>query len=328
MPLLIPDTQRRTLDEITDRLDLSTGDSSSKRSAFWLMLVLSGTIAVAGVVSDSTATVIGAMIVAPLSTPILGIGLGIVTGRGSLVLRSLGYVAAGIVLVTVLGMVVAQLLPNPGSVLSNSQVLGRTSPTLVELLAALATGLAGAIAITRRDVGDVLPGVAIAISLVPPLGVVGVCLGSGAPSLALGAFILFASNVIAMVITSVAVMTYGGYNREALKDASDSRRRDARAYVVLAIALVLVAIPMVVNSLSSLWSRQIADATTSWLDAGGIQDAEVTDVSWSGDKVTVSILGPQQLPPIGNLQSSIDALVPWDPQVIVVHTVGARQSAG
>ncbi|MFW0793561.1 TIGR00341 family protein [Gordonia sp. CPCC 205515] len=328
MSILIPDSQRRTLDEITDRLDLGVGDARAKRSAFWIMLVLSGVIAVSGVVADSTATVIGAMIVAPLSTPILGIGLGIVSGRGALILKSVGLVAAGIVLVTLLGVVIAQLLPNPVNVLSNSQVLGRTSPTLVDLLAALATGLAGAVAITRRDVGDVLPGVAIAISLVPPLGVVGVCLGSGAPSLALGAFILFASNVIAMVITGVAVMTIGGYNREALEDAPPSRRRDTRAYLILAIALVVVAIPMVLNSLSSLWSRQIADATTSWLAAGGAQDAEVTSVGWSGDKVTINILGPEKLPPIANLQSAVDDLVPWDPQVIVVHTVGGRQTSG
>ena len=214
---LVPPTQRRSLDEVTDRLDLAVGDSRSKRSAFWIMLTLSGTIAVAGVVGDSTATVIGAMIVAPLSTPILGIGLGIVAARGSLILRSIGYVVAGIVLVTVLGVILAQLLPNPETVLTNSQVLGRTSPRLVDLLAALATGLAGAIAITRRDVGDVLPGVAIAISLVPPLGVVGVCLGSGAPSLAIGAFVLFASNVVAMVITSVVVLTVAGYGREAVE---------------------------------------------------------------------------------------------------------------
>ncbi|MBO8150858.1 DUF389 domain-containing protein, partial [Rhodococcus erythropolis] len=75
---------------------------------------------------DSTATVIGAMIVAPLSTPILGVGLGITTGRGALVGRSLVYVVGGICLVVVLGVAFAQVLPNPSNVLTNSQVLGRT----------------------------------------------------------------------------------------------------------------------------------------------------------------------------------------------------------
>ena len=323
---LIPGSQRRTLDEIVERLDFSVGDGTAKRSAFWLMLTLSGIIAVSGVVADSTATVIGAMIVAPLSTPILGIGLGIATGRGRLVLASVGYVLAGVILVTILGVVFAQLLPNPTNVLSNSQVLGRTSPTLVDLLAALATGLVGAIAITRRDVGDVLPGVAIAISLVPPLGVVGVCLGSGAPSLALGAFVLFASNVVAMIITSLVVLTIAGYGREAadLAGAEHPRAPRRRAYAALAVALVVVTVPMVANSLSSLWSRQIATAAESWLGSGGNDSSEVTGVSWTGSTVTVSVLAPQDLPPIDELQTTVDELVPWDPEVVVVHTVGER----
>ncbi|MEE4024357.1 TIGR00341 family protein [Gordonia sp. PKS22-38] len=325
---LIPDSQRRTLDELRERLDFDAGERSSKRSAFWIMLTLSGIIAVSGVLADSTATVIGAMIVAPLSTPILGIGLGIVTARARLVLSSFTYVLSGLVLVTFFGWLFAQLMPDPISVLSNSQVLGRTSPTLVDLFAAIATGFAGAIAITRRDVGDVLPGVAIAISLVPPLGVVGVCLGTGSPSLALGAFVLFASNVIAMIITSIVVFTTAGYGREAVTEATHEGQaapRRGRVYVILTAALIVVAVPMIINSLSSLWSSQIAAAADSWLTDAGDTGGEVTDVSWSGSTVTVSVLAPQELPPIDDLQTTVDDLVPWDPEVVVVHTVGGRQ---
>lgn len=322
LDVVIPPSQRRDLGELEDRLDLSVGDPAAKRSAFWVMLTLSAVIAVAGVVSDSTATVIGAMIVAPLSTPILGVGLGITVGRGSLIVRSLLYIAAGIVLVVVLGVAFAQLLPNPGSVLSNSQVLGRTSPTLMDLTAALATGLVGAVAVARRDVGDVLPGVAIAISLVPPLAVVGVCLGSGAGSLAAGAFVLFASNVVAMIITATVVLVTAGYSR--VNGAAGTRWR--RAYAILAVALIVVAVPMVVNSLASLWSRQVSGAAQQWL--GSTLGAEVTDVAWQGDTVTVSVLGPAELPPIDELEDSVDALLPWDPELQVVHTVGSRVEPG
>ncbi|WP_068024969.1 DUF389 domain-containing protein [Nocardia mexicana] len=318
MQYLLPDSQRRSLDELTDRLDLSVGDSSAKRSAFWIMLVLSAVIAISGVAGDSTATVIGAMIVAPLSVPILGIGLGIATGRGRLVGRSLLLVLAGVAVVILLGFLFAQLLPNPVSVLSNSQVQGRTSPTLMDLTAALATGLVAAVAITRRDVGDVLPGVAIAISLVPPLAVVGVCLGSGAPALGLGALVLFVSNVVAMILTTTAVLVGVGYGREA--GAATPRR--GRAYLVLTAALVLVALPMTVNSLASLWAGQISDAAKDWLrDTPG---AEVTDVTLQSDTATVSVLGPEQLPPMADLQHAVDGLMPWNPAVVVVHTVGER----
>ncbi|MQP33236.1 TIGR00341 family protein [Rhodococcus erythropolis] len=318
MYAVVPEQQRRSLAELDERLNLSAGDRGAKRSAFWVMLTLSAVIAVAGVVGDSTATVIGAMIVAPLSTPILGIGLGVTTGNGRLVGQSLLYVLAGICLVVVLGAVFAQVVPNPTSVLTNSQVLGRTSPRLMDLAAALATGLAGAIAIARKDVGDVLPGVAIAISLVPPLAVVGVCLGSGAPALAAGAFVLFASNVVAMVITATVVFIAAGYAR----DAGLVTRSRRRAYAVLAAALIVVTVPMLLNSLTSLWARQIAVAADEWL--AETPGASVTDVTWQGHTATITVLGPQTLPPLDELERSIDALVPWNPDIQVVHTVGTR----
>lgn len=135
-----------------------------------------------------------------------------------------------------------------------------------------------------------------------------------------------------MIITGIVVLTIGGYAREAAEDAerepaTGARRSRARAYVVLAIALVVVAIPMVLNSLSSLWSRQVATAADSWLADGGARAAEVTGVSWSGSTVTVSVLAPQDLPDVGELQRTVDGLVPWDPRVVVVHTVGNRESA-
>ncbi|WP_435874209.1 DUF389 domain-containing protein [Nocardia fluminea] len=315
---LVPEEQRRSLDELTDKLDLSVGQVASKRSAFWIMLVLSAVIAISGVIGNSTATVIGAMIVAPLSIPILGVALGVVTGRGPLLGRSLLLVLSGIVVVVVLGFLFAQLLPNPVNVLSNAQVVGRTSPKLMDLTAAIATGLVAAIAITRRDVGDVLPGVAIAISLVPPLGVVGVCLGSHAPALAGGAFVLFASNVVAMIITSTIVLLLAGY----AGDADPATMRRGRAYLVLGAALVLVAIPMLLNSLSTLWAGQIADATEAWLR--DTPDAEVTDVTLHSDTATVSVLGPTQLPPHEQLQQKVNELVPWNPKLVIVHTVGGR----
>ncbi|WP_067650054.1 DUF389 domain-containing protein [Nocardia harenae] len=316
MQHLLPTEQRRSVSELHDRLDLSAGDRLAKRSAFWIMLTLSAVIAVSGVIGDSTATVIGAMIVAPLSVPILGIALGIATGSAALIARSLLLVLAGVALVVGLGFLFAQVLPNPGDVLANSQVLGRTSPKLMDLTAALATGLVAAVAVTRRDVGDVLPGVAIAISLVPPLGVVGVCLGSGAPASALGALVLFTSNVLALIVTCTVVLVAAGY----ATGGAGSRR--GRAYVVLAAALLLVAIPMVVNSLSTLWAGRIADAAQSWI--GDVPGARVTDVSVDGHTATISILGPPQLPDPAELRRRVAEIVPWEPRMVIVHTVGSR----
>ncbi|MGN2639428.1 TIGR00341 family protein [Nocardia takedensis] len=314
MAVLAPPNKRRTLDELTERLDPAAGDVGAKRSAFWAMLLLSGVIAVSGVIADSTATVIGAMIVAPLSTPILGVGFGIATGRGALIVRSIVLVVLGAAVVVAIGFVFAQFLPDPTNVLSNSQVLGRTSPTLMDLTAALATGLVGVVALIRRDVGDVLPGVAIAISLVPPLGVVGVCLGSDAPDLATGALILFASNMVAMIITATVVLVATGYAAQP--------HGHGRAYTVLAAALILVAAPMTVNSLSSLWATRISQAARGWLS--DLPGAQISQVTLHSRTATVEVLAPSDLPPLADLQRRVDEVVPWRPRVVLVHTVGTR----
>ncbi|MGF0117791.1 TIGR00341 family protein [Promicromonospora sp. Marseille-Q5078] len=328
LSVLVPAAQRRDLGELTDRLDLSSGAVRAKHSAFWSMLVLSGLIAISGVVTDSTATVIGAMIIAPLSTPILGFGLGVVTGRVRLLGRSALYVLGGLVVVVVLGWLVALVLPQTSDVVTNSQVTGRTSPGVADLVAAFATGFAGAIALARRDLGDVLPGIAIAISLVPPLGVVGVCLGAGEPSLAAGALLLFGSNVVALVIASTVVFTGAGYASDAAQVRQDAggRRRPRRAVVLGAAAVVLVALPMVANTvqatLADVWAGQVRSAAESWL--AGTPDAAVEDVTWQGTDVLVDVRGPGDLPDVAQLQDTVDDLVPWHPEVTVVHTVGER----
>lgn len=326
---LIPGEQRRSLDELVDRLDLDSGDVRAKRTAFWAMLLLSGVIATAGIVTDSTATVIGAMIIAPLSTPILGIGVGIVTVRPSLVGRSLLYVLVGLALVVTLGVLTAWILPNTSGVLGNSQVTGRTSPGVMDLIAAFATGFAGSIALARKDLGDVLPGIAIAISLVPPLGVVGVCLGAGEPALAAGALLLFGSNVVALVIASTVVFMVAGYGRDAVqvrRELDHEKPRRRRAFVAIAVAFVIVAIPMVGNTitatLAAVWEGQVRTAAEGWLE--GTPEALVEDVTWHASDLLVQVRSPESLPDVDELQATVDELIPWSPEVVVIHTVGER----
>ncbi len=164
-------------------------------------------IATAGVISDSTATVIGAMIVAPLMTPILGIVLAIVLADRPNLLRSVGMVLAGAAAVIFLAWLFGHLAAVPIDSTTSSQVAGRIHPRTVDLIAALATGAVGAVALARSDISDTLPGVAIAISLVPPLAVVGLTLEAGATSEALGALLLFGTNVAAILLSGIVVMT-------------------------------------------------------------------------------------------------------------------------
>src|SRR3954471_14206467 len=179
---------------------------AAKLSRFWLLLVLAAVIATAGVVGDSDATVIGAMIVAPLMTPILGVMLAVVLTDWPNLVRSVVLVLAGAVAAVVIGCLIGLLVPSPVDAANNAQVASRVSPALISLLAALATGAVGSIALARSDISDTLPGVAISISLVPPLCVVGLTLESGAPHQSLGALLLFTTNVIAILASGIVVM--------------------------------------------------------------------------------------------------------------------------
>lgn len=317
---LIPTAQRQSVEELTDALDLGHGDTLAKRSGFLIMLTLAGLIAIAGVLTDSTATVIGAMIIAPLGTPILGIGLGIVTGHLSLVIRSILWVLVGLVIVVVLGLVFALFVATPESLAANSQVEGRTSPSLMDLVAALATGFAGGFAMCRKDLSAVLPGVAIAISLVPPLGVVGVCAGQGLWGDALGALVLFLSNVLALVIAGTIVFTMGGYARDPGSSTTANRRR---AYAVVTVLTVVVTVPLAANSIVAValtrWTSTIQTITTTWLAEE--PGARVYDVSWSGADATVDVTTDDgQVPDIGDLQTALSTAIPsW---VGVVVDVG------
>ena len=102
--------------------------------------------------------------------------------------------------------------------------------------------------------------------------------------------ILFASNVVAMVITSTVVLVIAGFAQESRIVDSPGR---GRVYVLLASALIIVAIPMVLNSLSSLWERQIHDAAEQWLTS--VPGAQIGSVTWQADTAVVEVLGPQGL---------------------------------
>lgn len=318
---VLPENQRRSLAELTADLDLRDGDTRAKRSAFWLFLVLSAVIATAGVLADSTATVIGAMIIAPLSTPIMGIALALAKGSRGGVWSSLLTVLLGAAVVIGVGVALALLMPRSWDLLANAQVSGRTSPGALDLLAAAATGFAGAIALARRDVAAVLPGVAIAISLVPPLAVVGVCLGHGAPGLALGALLLFASNLLALVLAGTLVFAATGYAVEAAT-ARGARRR--RAYVPVVALLALVALPLIGNSAAayyvSVMSARVQTAATEWLqDEPG---ASVDGVDFTGGQFRISVRTPGDVPPTEGLVERIDEVVPGGFPVLVVTSVG------
>jgi uncharacterized hydrophobic protein (TIGR00271 family) len=278
-------------------------EAPAKLSRFWTLLTLAAVIASAGVVGDSTATVIGAMIVAPLMTPIQGTMLSVVIGDRANLARSLGLVIAGAAAAIAIGFAVGLAVVNDVVAATNSQVAGRVSPRLIDLLAALATGVVGSIALVRRDISETLPGVAIAISLVPPLTVVGLTLESGQGDQALGALLLFVTNVVAILATGTIVMAlYGIYRLGPDDTLVRSRINRGSALAVIGVMAVVVGIPLTLTSIAIAQDTNaqadVHDAGERWADGVGW---ELVGVDMQAGEIVARFEGPTPIPTTGDL---------------------------
>jgi uncharacterized hydrophobic protein (TIGR00271 family) len=251
--------------------------------------------------------VIGAMIVAPLMTPILGSVLSIALGDGRNLARSLGLVAAGAACVVAIAYAVGLLVPYEVVASTNSQVASRIHPRLIDLLAALATGAVGSFALVRSDISDTLPGVAIAISLVPPLAVAGLTLESGAPHQSAGAVLLFLTNVAAILLSGLIVMAL--YRVGRTPGSANARAGHRRVSVALVVIFTLViAIPLAAASRSltdeTRDAAKVEKVAVRWAEPAGWH---VDQVDPSSTRVVVHASGPLPAPKTSALRAELDA---------------------
>lgn len=291
-----------------EKLFFEGDDQARKLSAFWTLLLLAAAIASAGVVSDATATVIGAMIVAPLMTPILGIVLAVTIGDGRNLAISAALVLTGALAVIAVGYGFGLLAEVPVDAARSSQVAGRVNPSLIDLAAAIATGAVGAFAVVRSDVSDTLPGVAIAISLVPPLAVVGLTLEAGAQDEAVGALLLFLTNVSAILVTGVLVMALYRVRTAALESAARPPLGRRAAIAVIVAFVVVIAVPLAGSTArivdERLTTASVADVATAWADEAGWEIATITT---RPEGVIVRAYGPIPAPDPAELRDGLDA---------------------
>jgi uncharacterized hydrophobic protein (TIGR00271 family) len=318
--------ESRTPDEIREAVYLFTGDVGAKQTRFWLLLVLSTVIATTGVIGDSTATVIGAMIIAPLAVPIQGAAVAIAYGELRPLLLSAAVVGGAMAVVVGLAAAIAFVLPELHPPSHNSQITGRASPTLVDLVAAGATGLAGAFAVGRRDIGDILPGVAIAISLVPPLAVVGVTGTEGDWDSAWGALLLFLTNVLAIVVLGTAVFSA---LRVRYGRSRDPAFRSRPVYSVVAIASVLVVAALAVATYRTVELSNRRDAATrigsDWASDHG---ERLVGVRFDGDELVLIVEGSTDGAGDAELTELLRGEIPSGTPVVVNRIAGRRAPVG
>ncbi len=209
-------------------------DNASFNVPYVVMNALATVVACYGLLQDSTAVVIGAMIIAMLLGPIAGIALALVDGDNRLLRQALLAEVAGAALVLSIAFLIGKIHQN---LPLTKELLARTSPNILDLMIALAGGAAGAYATISPRISVGLVGVAIATALVPPLATCGICLARGETRLAFGGALLFFTNFVAIQFTSSVVMWIGGYHQitHRPEDRTVLYRRNAVSLVLLLI---------------------------------------------------------------------------------------------
>lgn len=275
---------------------------------FFVLLILASIIATAGIIGDSAASVIGAMIVAPLMTPIMATAAALIMGNMNRAVNRLLLVFIGVLTVIVLSWGMGILYSGYLSFTDNSQIVARVSPRLIDLVAALASGAAGAFCLSRDDVADSLPGVAIAISLVPPLCVVGLSLSAGEIEAATGALLLFITNFLAIILAGGAVLGILGLNSAAQIEVKGTARR--KAFALVTVAVFVVAIPLLITgrqaTRDAYTELQTQQAAQTW--TGG-SEYRIRLVRATGDSVYIVAIGNGEPPPFEELVAAVERAV-------------------
>lgn len=270
---------------------------------FFTLMVFASVIASMGVITDSTAVVIGAMLIAPLMTPLMGMAISLVMGWPNRLVISALVAFSGIALAILVGVLAGVWAPTVIDTAVNTQIVARSSPTLLDLVIAVAAGAAGAYGLSRPDVSDSLPGVAIAISLVPPLAVVGISYSQGDWSSGNGALLLFSTNMIAILIVGGLTFVLTGITPISRVAENQHRVRTSLAAVAIASAAVLGALLLNGTHTATTVFEQarVAESVDDWLDT--LPDHRLVDATIDRDTVRAVIVGPS-----GDIDD-IDALV-------------------
>jgi uncharacterized hydrophobic protein (TIGR00271 family) len=265
--------------------------ASSPGFDYFLLVVLSCSIATLGLLTDSAAVIIGAMLVAPLMSPILGLSLASIAGKQLMfrnaVIALVEGVLSAIALSALIGWV-AQVLPFDILLELPQEVMARTRPTPFDLGIALAGGAAAAYALAQPRLSAALPGVAIATALMPPVCTVGIGISLGNSSIATGAGLLFFTNLAAISFAGILVFALLGF-RPGYR--GNTRNHIKRSLAISASLVLLTAIPLVILTLrivdQSHQLQEVRQVVVTELTA--FPDAQLVDINLDNSDSTLTL---------------------------------------
>jgi uncharacterized hydrophobic protein (TIGR00271 family) len=219
--------------DIAQETDIST--------SYFLMLTAANLIALAGLITNSSPVIIGAMLISPLMGPILSFGFAFTTGARQIWRRSVKKITVSIVATLVVAALASFLSPMKEI---TQEILSRTRPNLYDLIIAFLAGSAGAAALcTKKNYLTVVPGVAIATAVIPPLSVAGFGLGVWNYSLFFGGFFLFFTNFVAITLSTGVVFFIYGFRPKMITETDVSQLKKRLVY--LGTVLFIISIPLI-----------------------------------------------------------------------------------
>ena len=201
-------------------------------SIYLVLMVLSTMLAAIGLYLNSASVIIGAMLLAPLMTPIVSLSMGILRGNIELFKDSIGKIVLGILIALLSSALITLLFPHKPI---TDEMLARMNPTLLDLGVAIISGIAAAYSKSFKEIIQSLAGVAIAVALVPPLTVAGIGIGRWDFYIFYQAFLLFSTNLVGIIIAATYTFRILGYSAAV---------RSRRSIGVVFIFLVLISIPL------------------------------------------------------------------------------------
>ncbi len=284
---------------------------------FVTMLTLSVIVAVMGLALDSAAVVIGAMLLAPLMQPVLATGASLSMALFGKSVVSLIRVGLASVWCVIIAYLLAWVLPDATL---TSEILARTQPDIKDLVVALAAGAAGAYATVRADVSASLPGVAVAVALVPPVASVGITLQAGEEALAQGALLLYLTNLAAIVFASIIVFVVTGFVPP--RRLSDNFARLILASVLAVGLVIVVAVPLYRASIDSIdrntEQRTAEEIVDRWLGEQTSSFTRSVSIRRAATQIVVELRGFERPPDQGELLVEMQTEFP-DYDVLVAY---------
>ncbi|ONG39588.1 hypothetical protein BKE30_09570 [Alkanindiges hydrocarboniclasticus] len=250
----------KKIDHKQVRLNIQANALPSK--TFFIMNTLAGVIAGYGLLANSPAVVIGAMLVAMMTGPISGIALALIDNRMILLGTSLKTLLGGIGLLAAVGILLGVIHYNMPM---SEEILARTRPNSMDLMIALAGGAAGAFASISARLSVAVVGVAVATALVPPLVAMGILLAHFEWKLALGAFILVFTNMVAIQFSSSLVLWIAGFRRVTDEEVEKSAIAFIKRNFVSLIMLSFLAVYLTLNLLGTVEKQHYQASTTKHL---------------------------------------------------------------